>query len=131
LSQQNKTRKKAGRPKLPKGEAMGRVIQVRFTAQDTKAIEAAAKARGKGVSEWVRTAIFLDAKERYKGCVIELATRIANEGFAAFGWITMPDEAVIPVEAPLIFHPTREAAIEGGIAWCKEKIDLPPRRREA
>ena len=34
--------KKAGRPKLPKGEAMGRVIQVRFTAQDTKAIELAA-----------------------------------------------------------------------------------------
>jgi hypothetical protein len=120
--------KKAGRPKLPKGEAMGRVIQVRFTALDTKTIEAAARARGKGLSEWVRTAIFLDVKERYNGCLIELTTRRADGGFVAFGWITRPDKAVIPVEAPLVFHPTREAAIESGIAWCKEKIHLPPRR---
>jgi hypothetical protein len=56
LSQQSKKRK-AGRPKLPKGEAMGRVIQVRFTAQDTKAIEAAAKASDKTLSEWVRSTI--------------------------------------------------------------------------
>ncbi|MFY9741119.1 MAG: hypothetical protein WA252_07110 [Candidatus Sulfotelmatobacter sp.] len=50
------TQKKAkiGRPKLPKGEAKGRVIQVRFTAPDTKAIEAAAKASKQTVSEWVR-----------------------------------------------------------------------------
>ena len=51
------TRKKAGRPKLPKGEAMGRVIQVRFTAQDTKAIEAAAKGSKQNVSEWIRSTI--------------------------------------------------------------------------
>ena len=48
---------KMGRPKLPKGEAMGRVIQVRFTAQDTKAIEAAAKASKQNVSEWVRSTV--------------------------------------------------------------------------
>jgi hypothetical protein len=58
LSQQSKTRKKAGRPKLPKGEAMGRVIQVRFTAQDTKAIETAAKASDQTVSEWIRNMIY-------------------------------------------------------------------------
>ena len=57
MSQQNKTRKKAGRPKLPKGEAMGRVIQVRFTAQDTKAIETAAKGSKQNVSEWIRSTI--------------------------------------------------------------------------
>jgi uncharacterized protein (DUF1778 family) len=51
-----KTRK-VGRPKLPKGEAMGRVIQVRFTAQDTKAIEQAAKASDQTLSEWVRSTI--------------------------------------------------------------------------
>lgn len=49
--------KKAGRPKLPKGEAMGSVIQVRFTAQDTRAIEAAAKASGQTLSGWVRSNI--------------------------------------------------------------------------
>ena len=48
---------KMGRPKLPKGEAMGRVIQVRFTAQDTKAIEAAAKANEQNVSEWIRSTV--------------------------------------------------------------------------
>jgi uncharacterized protein (DUF1778 family) len=48
---------KMGRPKLPKGEAMGRVIQVRLTAQDTKAIETAAKASDQTVSEWVRNTI--------------------------------------------------------------------------
>jgi uncharacterized protein (DUF1778 family) len=36
---------------------MGRVIQVRFTAQDTKAIETAAKANKKTVSEWVRSTL--------------------------------------------------------------------------
>jgi hypothetical protein len=49
--------KRAGRPKLPKGEAMGRVIQVRFTAHDTKAIEAAAKASDLTLSEWVRSTV--------------------------------------------------------------------------
>ena len=57
MSQQNKKHKKAGRPKLPKGEAMGRVIQVRFTAQDTKAIETAARGSDQTVSEWVRSTI--------------------------------------------------------------------------
>ncbi len=56
MNQPNKKRK-VGRPKLPKGEAMGRVIQVRFTALDTKAIEAAAKASDQTLSEWVRSKI--------------------------------------------------------------------------
>jgi hypothetical protein len=56
LEQQKKARK-VGRPKLPKGEAMGRVIQVRFTAQDTKAIDAAAKASNQTLSEWVRSTV--------------------------------------------------------------------------
>lgn len=49
--------KKAGRPKLPRGQAMGKVIQVRFTPEDTKAIESAAKAKKQSVSEWVRSTI--------------------------------------------------------------------------
>ena len=50
--------KKAGRPKLPKGKAMGSVIQVRFTAPDTKAIEAAAKTSDETVSEWIRSMFY-------------------------------------------------------------------------
>ena len=53
MSQQSKTRK-VGRPKLPKGAAMGRVIQVRFTAEDEKGITAAAKASKQTLSEWIR-----------------------------------------------------------------------------
>jgi uncharacterized protein (DUF1778 family) len=49
--------KRVGRPKLPKGEAKGSTVQVRFTADDTKAIEAAAKAKNQTVSEWVRSMI--------------------------------------------------------------------------
>jgi hypothetical protein len=43
-----------GRPKLPKGEAKGRIVPVRFSAHDLKRIESAAKANRKTVSEWIR-----------------------------------------------------------------------------
>lgn len=54
--QQTKPRK-VGRPKLPKGEAKGRIVPVRFRHEDLKAIEAAAKASNQTVSEWVRGTI--------------------------------------------------------------------------
>jgi hypothetical protein len=50
-------RRKVGRPKLPKGEAKGRIVPVRFTVDDLKAMEAAAKASDKSLSEWIRGAI--------------------------------------------------------------------------
>jgi predicted HicB family RNase H-like nuclease len=56
LAQQKKNRK-VGRPKLPKGEAKGRIVPVRFAADDLRAIQAAAKANGQSVSEWVRSTI--------------------------------------------------------------------------
>jgi uncharacterized protein (DUF1778 family) len=55
LAQQKKA--KIGRPKLPKGQAKGRIVPVRFTADDLRAIAAAAKANGQTVSEWVRSTI--------------------------------------------------------------------------
>lgn len=48
---------KMGRPKLPKGEAKGKTVLVRFRAEDVKAIETAAKASNQTVSEWVRSTI--------------------------------------------------------------------------
>ena len=56
MTQQKKARK-VGRPKLPKGEAKGRIVPVRFTADDLRAMEAAAKASEKSLSEWVRSTI--------------------------------------------------------------------------
>ena len=51
------TKPKIGRPKLPKGEAKGRIVPIRFNAQDLKRIESAARANQKTVSEWIRGTI--------------------------------------------------------------------------
>jgi hypothetical protein len=56
LAQQKKVRK-VGRPKLPKNEAKGRIVPVRFTADDLKAIAAAAKANDQTVSDWIRSTL--------------------------------------------------------------------------
>jgi hypothetical protein len=53
LRQQNKTKKKIGRPQLPKGEAKGRIMPVRFSAEEVKRITAAANASKQKVSEWI------------------------------------------------------------------------------
>jgi hypothetical protein len=49
--------KKMGRPVLPKGEAKGRIVPIRFNAADIKRIEATARANRQTVSEWIRGAI--------------------------------------------------------------------------
>jgi hypothetical protein len=49
--------RKPGRPKLPKGQAKGRIVPVRFTAEGIKAVEQAAKAKDQTVSEWVRSTL--------------------------------------------------------------------------
>ncbi len=49
--------KKVGRPKLPKGEAKGKIVPVRFTGEALKAMEAQAKARKQTVSEWIRSTL--------------------------------------------------------------------------
>jgi hypothetical protein len=47
-------KRKPGRPKLPNGEAKGKIMPVRFAASEIRAIESAAKVSNKSVSEWVR-----------------------------------------------------------------------------
>ena len=49
--------KKVGRPKLPKGEAKGKIVPVRFTNEALKAMEAAAKVNNQTVSEWIRSTV--------------------------------------------------------------------------
>jgi hypothetical protein len=53
MTEAKKTRK-PGRPKLPKGNAKAGYLRVRLTAGKLRAVEAAAKASGQSVSEWVR-----------------------------------------------------------------------------
>jgi predicted HicB family RNase H-like nuclease len=49
--------KKVGRPRLPKGEAKGKIVPIRFAPEDLKAITAAAKASDKTVSQWIRSTL--------------------------------------------------------------------------
>jgi hypothetical protein len=56
LSQAKKS-KKVGRPFLPKGQAKSRIVPVRFTADDLKAMELVANANNQSVSEWIRSTL--------------------------------------------------------------------------
>jgi len=49
--------RKVGRPKMPKGEAKGRIVPVRFNADDLKAITSASKASKQSLSEWIRSTL--------------------------------------------------------------------------
>jgi hypothetical protein len=49
--------KKAGRPKLPKGHAKGRVLGLRLTDDEIKRFTLAAKAKKQTVSEWIRSTL--------------------------------------------------------------------------
>ncbi|HEV8038021.1 MAG TPA: hypothetical protein VGP62_04090 [Bryobacteraceae bacterium] len=51
------TKPKIGRPKLPKGEAKGCIVPVRFSADEVKRITAAASANDQKVSEWIRSTL--------------------------------------------------------------------------
>jgi uncharacterized protein (DUF1778 family) len=50
--------KKPGRPKLPKGEAKGKIVAMRFDAEELKQLDAAAKASKKSRSDWMRSTLF-------------------------------------------------------------------------
>ena len=50
--------KKVGRPKLPKGQAKGTIVPVRFSPEDRKRVEAAAKAKKQTISEWIRSTLY-------------------------------------------------------------------------
>lgn len=54
MPEQKPKPRKAGRPKLPKGDAKDVYLRVRISPSERKAIEAAAKARKQSVSDFVR-----------------------------------------------------------------------------
>jgi len=49
--------KKIGRPILPKSEAKGKIVPVRFKDEDLAKIAKAAKKNNQTVSEWIRTTL--------------------------------------------------------------------------
>lgn len=116
-------RRKVGRPAFPKGQAKGWIVPVRFSTDDLKALESSARAKGKTVSEWIRTALQIGAKETYRNYLIEVAARPSEAGYLAYGWITNQNGGKpIPFEAPGMYL-TKEAALEFGVSWCREKIN--------
>jgi hypothetical protein len=56
MPKQTKPRK-PGRPMLPKGEAKGSIVPVRFSRDERKRVEAAARASKQTVSAWVRSTL--------------------------------------------------------------------------
>ena len=71
-----------GRPKLPKGEAKGKIVPVRFRRDDLKVIEAAARASGKTISEWVRGTVMatgtFNANCPYCDCDVTASTKLGR-----------------------------------------------------
>lgn len=50
-------KRKPGRPILPKGEAKGKIVPVRFRDEDLAKIAKAAKKSNQTVSQWIRTTL--------------------------------------------------------------------------
>lgn len=48
---------KMGRPKIPKSDRMGELIPIRVSADERKAIDAAAGIQGMSRSKWIRAAL--------------------------------------------------------------------------
>ena len=60
MNDRKKQPKKVGRPKLPKGEAKGSIVAVRFSSDEIRAIAAMAVAQHETVSEWIRRTLLAE-----------------------------------------------------------------------
>jgi hypothetical protein len=59
VANQQKPRK-VGRPKLPKGEAKGKIVPIRFAKSEFERLSKKAKASDKSISEWIRSTLLAD-----------------------------------------------------------------------
>ena len=50
-------KRKPGRPKLPKGEAKGKIVPIRFTKAEAEQLDKVAKTNGLTLSEWIRRTV--------------------------------------------------------------------------
>jgi hypothetical protein len=50
-------KRKPGRPKLPKGEAKGKIVPIRFTKAEAGQLTAAATKNNRTLSEWIRRTV--------------------------------------------------------------------------
>ena len=52
-----KPKRKPGRPKLPKDQAKGKIVPVRFTGTEIERIGTAARKADQTVSQWIRSTL--------------------------------------------------------------------------
>ena len=57
---QQKKPKKVGKPKLPKGEAEGKIVTIRFAKAEFERLSRKAEGSGKSISEWIRSTLLSD-----------------------------------------------------------------------
>ena len=50
-------KRKPGRPKLPKEQAKGKIVPVRFSPEEISRIASAADAKNQTVSQWIRSTL--------------------------------------------------------------------------
>jgi hypothetical protein len=53
----SRKKRKPGRPRLPKGKAMGKIVPIRFTKAEAEQLARAAKSNDLTLSEWIRQAV--------------------------------------------------------------------------
>jgi len=52
-------KRKPGRPKLPKGEAKGKIVPIRFTKAEAEQLVKAANRNNQALSEWIRRTVLV------------------------------------------------------------------------
>ena len=50
-------KRKPGRPKLPKDQAKGKIVPVRFAAEELERVYRAASEKNQTVSQWIRSTL--------------------------------------------------------------------------
>jgi hypothetical protein len=55
-------KREPGRPKLPKGEANGKIVPIRFTKAEAEQLTQAARRNGLTLSEWIRRTVLAAPK---------------------------------------------------------------------
>jgi len=57
-------KRKPGRPKLPKGEAKGKIVPIRFTKAEAERLAKAAKRDDQTLSDWIRRTVLSTVEHR-------------------------------------------------------------------
>lgn len=60
MANPQKKPRRVGRPKLPKGDAKGKIVPVRFAKAEYERLSRAAKVNKQSVSEWIRGTLLAD-----------------------------------------------------------------------